>query len=231
MGHVGAVTALRAPSAIPGPRKLTAFEVLNGIKLEGPATGGGEKAMVPVAKNGTMVAGGPGIPGINFADGGTIHTIGNILLKGYAAVKGGAESLPAAQAGIEALKSFDLGGMFNAGKSLATTGLQWAGKSAGMAAAFSAICNGWQVLNHQKTLAAGGAAVVGDAIGGAAGGFGGAIAGGIGLAALAALGIAGAPLTIGAAIVGMLGYHFSDKAIRNTSIYRTIVHSTHDMLR
>jgi hypothetical protein len=159
-----------------------------------------------------------------------IPFIGRMLLMGYNAVKGG--QVAAAPAGqlVQALKSFDLEGIWNSGKALGQVGTQFATKSAGFAGAISLVTNGLHVLNHEMTVPVAGARVVGDAIGGAAGGIGGAIAGGLGLTLLGAVGLVGAPLTIGAAVVGFIGYYYADKTVRQTGVYNWIVRNTHDAL-
>ncbi|MBM3268746.1 MAG: hypothetical protein FJZ01_13985 [Candidatus Sericytochromatia bacterium] len=157
-----------------------------------------------------------------------IGFLGRLGLMGFNAVKGGAAAQGPAASLWQALKSFDLDGVWNAGKGLGQVGLQFAGKSAGIAGAISLVENGLKVINHQISVPVAAARVVGDSIGGAAGGFGGAIAGGIGLTLLGALGLAGAPLTIGAAVVGFIGYHYADKAVRRTGAYNWIVRNTYE---
>jgi hypothetical protein len=160
-------------------------------------------------------------------DLGYLGRLGNMV---YSGVKGGQLTQPAVGSLWEALKKFDLDGVWNAGKSLGQVSLQFAGKSAIFAGAVSLVANGLHVMNGRMTIPTAGARIVGDTLGGAAGGIGGAIAGGIGLTLLGALGIAGAPLTIGAAIIGMVGYHYADCALRRTGIYNTVVRTVYDTL-
>lgn len=209
-----AITGDSLPSG-PAARNATFRPAVEGVKA-----GGGKAAGF------TPLAIGQGINEV-----ANIGFIGNLLIMGNAAVKGGQAAAPAVGSLWNAVKSFDLEGIWNAGKSLGSIGLSTAGKSAGFAGALSLVVNGWRMLNNQISVSVAGARVVGDAVAGAAGGFAGAIAGGVGLTLLGALGIAGAPLTIGAALVGMIGYHYGDKMMRQTGVFRTIVQSTYDMIK
>ncbi len=173
----------------------------------------------------------PGTIGQGLGEVADVGFLGNLLVMGYSAIKGGAAAAPGVSSLWTALKSFDLDGLWGAGKSLGQTGLGFAGKSAGFAGALSLLVNGMRVVNNQISISVAGARVVGDSVAGAAGGFGGAIAGGVGLTLLGALGIAGAPLTIGAAIIGMIGYHYGDKMARQTGVHRWLVQNTYDMIR
>jgi len=203
------------------------------LKLSPTATAALKPQVVGVQGNGVQAGGFSTASGLNtkYADTSGISFIGNALIMGYNAVKGGQAAAPIVGQLVEAVKKFDLDGLWTGGKALGSVGLQFAGKSAGFAGGLSLLLNGWRVINHQQSIPVAGARVVGDTMGGFAGGFGGAIAGGIGLTLLGALGIAGAPLTIGAALVGAIGYHFADKAIRQTGAYNWVVQNTYDLLQ
>ncbi len=237
---VGATTSV---GARPAPLRLTPA-LAQGSKpaarpLTTQVTGFGDNlTLSPAAQTKVLAPQVQGLPSAQEGKGGLLQGkwnealdigfLGKLGLMGYNAVKGGAAAQPAAGQLLEAVKKFDLEGVWNSGKGLGQVGLQFAGKSAGIAGAISLVVNGLAVINHQTTIPVAAARVVGDSIGGAAGGFGGAIAGGIGLTLLGALGIAGAPLTIGAAIVGFIGYHYADKAVRKTGVYNWIVQNTYE---
>lgn len=195
------------------------------LVLSGAARSAGKP--VSAAVEGMASGGGPVHAELS---NGTIAFLGHLGVQLYSSVKGAQEGAAAGTALVNAAKSVNLDGMITAGKELGGVGLEMAGQSAGLAAGVSLVTNGIAVFNHQETFAQAGSNVVGDTIGGAAGGAGGAIAGAIGMAALGALGVAGFPLTIGAAVVGMVGYYFADKAIRGTGAFSWVKNTVYDML-
>lgn len=227
------VPAAQSPSSKPSAKTFAPAVTGDSLALSQAAQTKTFKPAVEGVKAGGGKASGfaPLAIGQGLNEVANIGFLGNVLIMGNAAIKGGQAAQPAVSSLWNAVKGFDLEGIWNAGKSLGQVGLSTAGKSAGFAGALSLAVNGWRVINNQISVSVAGARVVGDAVAGAAGGFGGAIAGGVGLTLLGALGIAGAPLTIGAAVVGMIGYHYGDKMMRQTGIFRTIVQSTYDMIR
>lgn len=151
------------------------------------------------------------------------------------AVKGGQEALPNVQGVWGALKGFDLTNLWSASKALGKTAMTWGTRSALFQGAVSLVANGYRSLTGRQSWGDTGTNVVMDTTSGMVGGAAGAVAGGIGTMALTALGVAGGPLTIGAALIGMGGYFVAERVFKSTQIYRKI-HSTvstimHDAFR
>lgn len=230
------VPAVQLPEAKPAAKSLKPAVTGDSLALSQAAQTKVFKPEVQGVSAGVQAGGGksslaPHAIGLGLNEVANIGFLGNVLIMGQAAIKGGQTAAPVVGSIWTAIKSFDLDGLWNGAKSLGSIGLSQAGKSAGFAGALSLLVNGYRVVNNQISVSVGGARVVGDAVAGAAGGAGGAIAGGIGLTLLGALGVAGAPLTIGAAIVGMIGYHYGDKMMRETGAFRWIVQNTYDMIK
>lgn len=192
-----------------------------------PSPSANRKMTVAAGGGETVQAGGfhaldrfiPNNAGSLINTGTMLGRVGNAV---NTATKGGAEALPNVQAGFTALKGFDISGLWNAGMALGKTALSWGEKSAMIQGALSLVGNGYRALTHQESYADAGTNVVMDTTSGMAGGAAGAIAGGLGTMALTALGVAGGPLTIGAAVIGMGGYFLGETFFKNTSIYRKI---------
>lgn len=170
--------------------------------------------------------------------GGLIDTatmLGRLANAGNTAVKGGAEALPNVQGAVTALKGFDIGGLWNAAQGLGKTALNWGVRSAGVQGAISLVANGYRALTGREGWGDAGTAVVMDTTTGAVGGAAGAIAGGLGTMLLTALGVAGGPLTVGAALIGMGGYFLAERMFKNTGIYgrinQTVSSLMHDAFR
>lgn len=151
------------------------------------------------------------------------------------AFKGGAEALPNVQGVWGALKSFDLTNLWSATQALGKTALTWGAKSAFFQGAISLVANGYRSITGRQSWGDTGTKVVMDTTTGMVGGTAGAIAGGIGTMALTALGVAGGPLTIGAALIGMGGYFLAERFFKSTSAYqkinRTVSNVMHDAFR
>jgi len=151
------------------------------------------------------------------------------------AVKGGQEALPNVQGAWGALKSFDLTKLWDATQALGKTALTWGTRSALFQGAISLVANGYRSLTGRQSWGDTGTKVVMDTTTGMVGGAAGAVAGGIGTMALTALGVAGGPLTIGAALIGMGGYFLAERLFKSTKIYsqinRTVSSIMHDAFR
>lgn len=151
------------------------------------------------------------------------------------AVKGGQEALPNVQAGFNALKGFDISGLWTAGKALGKTAMTWGTKSAMVQGAVSLVANGYRAIKGRESWGDAGTNVVVDTASGAVGGAAGAVAGAIGTMALTALGVAGGPLTLGAALIGMGGYFLGERMFKSTSIFHkfksTVSTIMHDAFR
>lgn len=149
----------------------------------------------------------------------TASMLGRLGNAGHTAVKGGAAALPGVQGVWSALKSFDLSGIWSAAKGLGQTAMTWGGRSAMFQGAISLVSNGYRSIKGTQSWADTGTKVVSDTVTGAVGGAAGAIAGGIGTMALTALGIAGGPLTIGAAVIGMGGYFLGERLFKQSALF------------
>ncbi|HEY9857245.1 MAG TPA: hypothetical protein V6D05_15985 [Stenomitos sp.] len=151
------------------------------------------------------------------------------------AVKGGQEALPNVQGAWGALKSFDLTKLWSSAQALGKTALTWGTRSALFQGAISLVANGYRSMTGRQSWGDTGTKVVMDTTTGMVGGAAGAVAGGIGTMALTALGVAGGPLTIGAALIGMGGYFLGESFFKSTSIYKrinkTVSTIMHDALR
>jgi|GEM_PF-3560074 hypothetical protein len=156
--------------------------------------------------------------------------IGRVANAANTATKGGAEALPQVQGFVTALKGFDLTGLWTAAQGLGKTALSWGGKSAGIQGALSLVANGYRAITGQESWGDAGTNVVMDTTSGAVGGAAGAIAGGIGTMALTALGVAGGPLTIGAALIGLGGYFLAENLFKRTGIYCKIEQTVSDVM-
>jgi hypothetical protein len=131
---------------------------------------------------------------------------------------------------LKAMKPLS-GGMKAALSNIAQSALKMGQRSAIFAGAISAATNGYRLWKKQIDLPTFGGRVVGDAAGGFVGGMGATIAGGIGIAILGGpIGLAGTALTIGGAIAGMAGYMIAENYFRKTSIFKTVVNTTRQML-
>ncbi len=96
-------------------------------------------------------------------------------------------------------------------------------RSALFAGAISAAVNGYRLVTGRIGLPQFGGAVVGDTLGGFAGGVGASVVGGIGFALLGGVGLSGIALTIGGALCGMVGYVMAENMLRGTRLYGTVV--------
>ncbi len=148
--------------------------------------------------------------------------VGRLGNAAHTAVKGGAETLPQVQGVWNALKSFDVTNLWSGIQALGKSALTWGTKSALFQGAISLVSNGYRSMTGQQSWGTTGTKVVMDTTTGMVGGIGGAIAGGIGTMALTALGVAGGPLTIGAALVGMGGYFLAERFFKSTSVYKKV---------
>lgn len=151
------------------------------------------------------------------------------------AIKGGQEALPNVQGVWGALKGFDLTKLWSGAQALGKTALSWGTRSALFQGAISLVANGYRSLTGRQSWGDTGTKVVMDTTTGMVGGAAGAVAGGIGTMALTALGVAGGPLTLGAALIGMGGYFFAERLFKSTRIYgqinRTVSTIMHDAFR
>lgn len=153
--------------------------------------------------------------------------LGNVA---HTAVKGGQETLPQVQGVWNALKGFDVTNLWSGLQALGKTAMTWGTRSALFQGAISLVSNGYRSMTGQQSWGTTGTKVVMDTTTGMVGGMGGAIAGGIGTMALTALGVAGGPLTIGAALVGMGGYFLAERFFKSTSAYKKIHHTVSSIM-
>lgn len=160
----------------------------------------------------------------------SVTMLGRAAVAANTAVKGGAEALPSVQGVWTALKSMDISGVWNGVQALGKASLSWGVKSAGIQGAISLVANGYRAFSGRESWSQAGTNVVLDSVGGLAGGIGGAIAGGAGSMLLTMLGVAGGPLTIGAALIGMGGYFLAERALKSTRIYRTFANGVSQVM-
>lgn len=147
--------------------------------------------------------------------------LGRAAVAASTAMKGGAEALPGVQGVWTALKGMDINAIFSGVQALGKTALTWGVRSAGIQGAISLVANGYRAMTGRDSWGNAGTKVVLDTAGGLVGGAAGAIAGGAGSMVLTMLGVAGGPLTIGAALIGMGGYFLAERAMKSTQLYRT----------
>lgn len=162
---------------------------------------------------------------------GSATMLGRLGNAANTAVKGGQAALPNVQGFWSALKSFDLNNLWSASQALGKTALTWGTRSALFQGAISLVANGYRSITGRQSWSDTGTKVVMDTTTGMVGGAAGAVAGGIGTMVLTALGVAGGPLTIGAALIGMGGYFFAERLFKSTAIYGTIHRTVSSLMR
>lgn len=190
-------------------------------------------------------AGTPPVKATSFVDryfsssvGGSVDMItmaGRVAVAGNTAIKGGAAAMPVVQGLWGALKTMDLSAMWSGVQALGKTAMTWGVRSAGIQGAVSLIGNGYRAMTGSESWGDAGTNVVCDTVSGAAGGAAGAIVGGVGTMLLTALGVAGGPLTLGAALIGMGGYFLGERLIKQTRLFQqfqgTVSTVMHDAFR
>lgn len=162
---------------------------------------------------------------------GSATMLGRLGNATHTAVKGGQAALPNVQSFWSALKSFDVSNLWTATQALGKTALTWGTRSALFQGAISLVANGYKSITGRQSWSDTGTKVVMDTTTGMVGGAAGAVTGGIGTLALTALGVAGGPLTIGAALIGMGGYFFAERLFKSTSVYGKINRTVSSIMR
>lgn len=146
------------------------------------------------------------------------------------AIDGGKALRPDATKLINSAKKLKGNGILDSMKGLATGSLAFAKRSAIFAGAISVVSNGYKLMNRQISFGQFGSNVVGDTIGGFAGGAGGAVASAIGLAALGAFGVTGTIATIGGVVAGFVGYTLAENMVRRTGLFKQITGTVRNAL-
>lgn len=146
------------------------------------------------------------------------------------AIDGGKALRPDANKLINSAKKLKGNGILDSFKGLATGSLAFAKRSAIFAGAISVVTNGIQLAQGRQSFGQFGSNVVGDTIGGFAGGAGGAVASALGLAALGAFGVAGTMATIGGVVAGFVGYTLAENLVRRTSLFKQITGTVRNAL-
>jgi hypothetical protein len=150
-------------------------------------------------------------------------TWGNLANKAAVGFQGGAAVAPNISSIISAGKSFDLNGVFGGLKSIGSSALPFAKRSALIEGGLSVLTNGYALFKGQISLSTFGGRVTGDTMGGLAGGVGGAIASGVGIGLLGVLGVTGGLATVGGVVAGIVGYSLAEKWFRHTRIFQKAV--------
>lgn len=147
---------------------------------------------------------------------------------GKTALQGGREVNNAIGTIYKSVKNLKGNGIFNGLKGVVGGALPYMSRSALFAGVISVVTNGLELAKGRIRFNEFGARVVGDSMGGLAGGAGAAVAGGIAMAVLPFAGTMGMIVT---GLAGIVGYGLAASAFQQTSLYKKVVGSIRSGLR